>query len=195
MIDPQPMFASLDGIVAHLRRLGRRVPDLLQPGLDEEQIKAREADVPFAFTRELQALYRWRNGTRALAGDILDELNFFPGFYFMSIEEAIRTFRERESAPQWRPGWFPVFADGAGDFYIVPCKKKTIDRSEVIGFLHGEPAQVPEYESLTAMAQTQEAAFAAGAFYLDQHNRLEIDDAQYRVIAHTFNPGIPEWQS
>jgi len=195
MIDTAPLFDSLDAIVAHLRDLGRRVPDLLQAGLAEQEVRRWQAGLPFAFTRELAAIYQWRNGTRALPGDILDELNFFPGYYFMSIDEAVRTFRERESAPQWRKGWFPLFADGAGDFYIVPCSKRTIDSSPVIGFLHGEPLQVPEYESITAMTRTLEAAFSEGAFYLDADDTLEINDERYQLIANRFNPGIPEWQS
>src|SRR6202011_2909454 len=107
--------------------------------------------LPFSLTRELESIYQWRNGTKAVEGDLLEDLYFFPGFYFLSIEEAVQTYYEREGSPQWRKAWFPLFADGAGDFYIVPCAKKKLNASRVIGFLHGEPEQKAEYESVTAM--------------------------------------------
>jgi hypothetical protein len=194
MIDADAIIGSLDRIEAHLRRLGRRVPQLLQSGLSVEAISAAQRDLPFAPTRELIVLYQWRDGTLALPGDVLDELNFLPGFYFLSLEEAIQTFHERRDAPQWRPGWFPFLADGAGDFYIVKCEPDVIDASAVIGFLHGEPEQVEEYTCIASMLKTLDAAYDEGAFYLDEDDTLEIDDDHYREIAHRFNPEIEEWQ-
>jgi cell wall assembly regulator SMI1 len=195
MINSQAMFRVLDGIVQHLRRLDRRVPELLQRGLTRPEIQALEATLPFSFTEELVIVYEWRNGTKSESGDILDELNFFPGFYFPPLQEAIEIFHERKNAPQWREGWFPLFADGAGDFYIIPCAQEPQDAAEVIGFLHGEPQQIAEYESIMSMVLTLNAAYAENAFYLDADDTLEIDDSRYHLIANRFNPGIPEWQS
>jgi hypothetical protein len=111
------------------------------------------------------------------------------------MDEAVQTLEEREDSEQWREGWFPVFANGAGDFYVVPCQEKKIDAAEVIGFLHGEPEQTAEYESLTAMTYAIEACFREKAFYLDEHDTMEIDDEKQREIARRFNPTIREWQS
>jgi hypothetical protein len=189
------MTSNLDRIVAHLRRLERRAPDLLQPPLSLRQIQLAESKLPFSLTGELETIYQWRNGTKADAGELLEFLYFFPGFYFLSLEEAIEKYEESEDAPQWKKGWFPLFANGAGDFYIVPCKKKKIASSEIIGFLHGEPEQTAEYESLDTMIQTIEACFRQGAFFVDDDDTMEIDDDKHQIIAHKFNPTIPEWQS
>jgi hypothetical protein len=186
----------MDDVVAHLRRLGRRVPELLQAPLSNEELQLWEAKFPFSMTRELEAIFSWRNGTKAREDDLLEDLYLFPGFYLLSIEEAYETYLERKDAPQWREGWFPLFADGAGDFYILPCGDKQADSSVVIGFLHGEPEQIAEYDSLAAMAATLEAAFAQRAFYVDTvDDSLEIDDDSFGSIAARFNPGIPEWRS
>lgn len=189
------MISDLDRIVEHHRRLGRRVPELLQDGLSQSDLEPWESALPFALTREVERIYEWRNGTKAEQDDLLETLYFFPGFYLLSIEEAVQTYREREVSPQWREGWFPLFADGGGDFYIVPCGAKKTDASEIIGFIHGEPEQVVEYESLTAMIATLESCFAEGAFFVDDDDSLEIDDEKHREIAHTINPGISEWQN
>lgn len=192
---PDDIPQLMDGVVAHLQRLGRSVPSLLQTPLSGAELQVWAAKFPFTLTREIEVIYSWRNGTRALEDDLLESLYLFPGFYLLSIEEAYQTYLERKDAPQWRKGWFPLFADGAGDFYILPCGRKKADSSVVIGLLHGEPEQIAEYESLTAMAATLEAAFARGAFYIDQDDSMEVDDDMYGRIAHKFNPGIPEWRS
>ena len=186
----------MDKVVAHLRGLGRNAPGLLQDPLSNDVLQIWAARFPFPLTRELDAIYLWRNGTKANEDDLLEDLYLFPGFYLLSIEEAHQTYLERKDAPQWREGWFPLFADGAGDFYIIPCGKQKAESSVVIGFLHGEPEQIAEYDSLAAMVATLEAAFAQKAFYVDEDDdSLEIDDDRYGRIAGRFNPGIPEWRS
>jgi hypothetical protein len=192
---PYDIPPLMDSIVTHLRRLGRKAPDLLQPPLSVHEFQTWVSRFPFSLTHELNAIYSWRNGTRADQGELLENLYLFPGFYLLSIEDAYRTYQERRDTPQWREEWFPLFADEAGDFYVVPCDKVPIDRAVVIGFLHGEPEQVPEYESLAAMAATLDAAFDEAAFYLDRDDTMEIDDDKYRRIARAFNPEIKEWQN
>ncbi|HEY6556224.1 MAG TPA: hypothetical protein VI072_03085 [Polyangiaceae bacterium] len=124
----------------------------------------------------------------------METLWFYPGFYLVSLEEACEVFKERERAPQWRRGWFPLLEDGAGDSFVVPCKKKQTDRAPVIGFIHGEPEQSVEYIDVTTMMETFADCFAQGAFLLDEDGSLEIDDDLHRQIARRHNPGVAEWQ-
>lgn len=188
------MIAALDRIVAQLARSGRAVVGKLQPGLSPSEIASFESKFPFAFTRELDALYQWRDGTRVQEGDLLGPAYLFPGFYLLSLEEAAQTYAERKDSQQWQEGWFPAFADGGGDFYVVPCVADKVDVAVVIGFIHGEPEQVIEYESLAAMMQTLDACYSQGAFFVDD-GELEIDDDKHRKIAHRFNPQVEAWQS
>lgn len=189
------MKSTLDRIVAHLRRLGRGAPDRLQDGLSKETLDSWESRLSFALTGELETIYSWRNGTKADAGVLLENVYLFPGFYFLSIEEAVEVYEEREDTEQWRAGWFPLFADGGGDFYVVPCQVTKVETAEMIGFIHGEPVQTAEYESLTSMVETLDACFREGAFYVDDDDTMEIDDEKHRHIANRFNPTISEWQS
>jgi hypothetical protein len=189
------LIASLNGILGHLQRLDRAVVEVLQPPLVAPEIARLTARFPFVLTRELEVLYQWRNGTDAPPGALLQNLSFFPGFYLLSLEEAAQTYGERDGTEQWRRSWFPLFADGAGDFYVVACALSRLDTSEVIGFIHGEPVQTVEYESVTSMMQTLERSYAEGAFFVDEDNALDMDDDLHREIAHRFNPTIEEWQS
>lgn len=187
------MIAALDASVSQLAHASREVVDKLQPGLSLQEIATWEAKLPFALTRELEALYQWHDGTLVNEGDLLGQAYFFPGYYLLSLEEAVESHDERKDAWPWEKNWFPVFASGAGDFYVVPCSKEKLDTAVVIGVLHGEPEQVVEYQSLTAMMKTLEACHARGAFVLDD-GELEVDDDKHRVIARHFNPEVEEWQ-
>lgn len=147
-----------------------------------------------AITAEVERLYAWRDGTNSNTGDLLQSLWMFPGFYFPSLEEAVRCYRERVTAPQWRKGWFPIFLDGAGDFYVVPCGRTRRIVTGVIGFLHGEPTQPIEYASVATMIKTLAEAYDSGAIFVDDDGALEYDDEAYRQIAERLNPGIEAWQ-
>jgi len=189
------MIEELDRIVQFLARQERVTPALLQPGLSTVDTRAWEARLPFLLPLELEQLYRWHDGTRVDEGVQLDSVYFFPGFYLLSLEEAVETFMERRDAPQWQEGWFPVFADGGGDFYLASCTNEKKETAEIIGFIHGEPQQPVEYESLTAMIKTIDACYAEGAFFIAEDNTLEIDDDLHREVARRLNPEIPEWRS
>ncbi|OGY96221.1 MAG: hypothetical protein A2122_01740 [Candidatus Liptonbacteria bacterium GWB1_49_6] len=194
-IDEARLIKALDACVAHLARLGCPVVSLLQPGLTAAEVARFEATLPFQLTEELRAVYRWRNGTRAQEGDILESLWFYPGFYLVSLERACEIFKERKDAPQWRKGWFPLFEDGAGDFFVVPCKKKAANRAPVIGFIHGEPEQLVEYLDVTSMIETLADCYAQGAFFVNADGFLDMDDDAHQRIARQHNPGVTEWQS
>lgn len=187
------MINALDRILAWLSRNGRAAATKLQPGLTPAYIAAEESKLPFALPRELETMYQWRNGTEVNEGDLLGQAYLFPGFYLLSLDEALQTYSELKGSSQWKKHWFPIFANGGGDFYVVPCEQNKVDSAEVIGFIHGEPDQTVEYESVTAMLETLAGCYDNGAFYIDD-DELELDDDKHRVVAHRFNPGVEEWQ-
>jgi len=194
MIDEARLIRALDACVAHLTRLRSPVVSLLQPGLTAAEIARIEGTLSFQLTEELRTVYKWRNGTRAQEGDALETLWFYPGFYLASLEEASEIYLERKQAPQWRKGWFPLLEDGAGDSFVVPCKKTALDRAPAIGFIHGEPDQPVEYLDVTTMFETFADCFAQGAFFLDEDGALDFDEDAQRRIARQHNPGVTAWQ-
>ena len=185
---------SLEQIESSLSALGRSVVRRFRPPLDVTTIEQLWHRLPFARPLELDVLYGWHDGTETREDDVLDELNFLPGFYFPSLEEAVRIYRERADSEQWHDGWFPILADGAGDFYLVPCAAQPVASVPVIGFIHGEPEQPIEYLSMTSMMETVARAYAERAYFVDADGTLEIDDAKLRAIAMQTNPGISLWE-
>jgi len=194
MIDEPRLIRALDVILFQLTRLGRACVPVMQPGLRQTQIASAERALPFQLPGELRALYRWRNGTFTKEGDTIAALWFFPGFNFPPLKEAIQIYGERKDGPQWKKGWFPFFADFAGDFYIVACSPKGGHSARVIGFVHGEPEQAVEYLSVTTMLETLADCYEQGAFFVNDDGLLDIDDDLHRRIARQHNPGVAEWQ-
>lgn len=184
-----PIEGSFRAIVARLERLRRPAARLLQPGLSRAAIAAVETTLPFKLTKELGELYATANGTRAKRGATLDELSFFPGYHLLSLEVAARQYRTMRQARQWKNGWFPFFASGAGDYYVVSCAPPS---RGVIGFLHGEPDQLVEYASVTTMFATLAKCFEKGAFFV-KRRAFTIDDEKHRRIAMELNPGLERW--
>jgi len=195
MIDERRLFKALDRILAHLTRLKHPVVSMLQPPLTAAEVAAVEATLPFKLTEEVRAMYRWRNGITVSRKDILARQWFFPGYYFPSLQHARERFEHRRNAPQWHRGWYPLFEDGAGDFYIVPCKKKQQDSAPLIGFIHGEPEQPVEYLSVISMMETVAECYDKRAFFVNAQGDLDIDDDAHALIARRHNPGVAEWQN
>jgi hypothetical protein len=108
----------------------------------------------------------------------------------LSLEDAVSEYRKMRRASQWKKGWFPFFANGAGDYYVVSCAPAA---RGVIGFLRGEPDQPVEYASVTAMFATLATCFDEGALYTKKRDFI-IDDEKHSHIAIALNPGVALWE-
>ena len=180
----------VDGILQHLTRMEMPVVHLMQDGLPRNEIQDRLGREGFMLPVEAQRIYACKNGTRVQEGDLLDELHFFPGFYLMSLEDAIASYKAFQVDDRWDQSWYPIFANGGGDFYAIVCSQEETDSGPVLGFIIGEHQQDIEYESLTTMLETIEACYDQGVFYLSDKGHLDADDLAQAQIAKRCNPSI-----
>ena len=103
-----------------LQRLDRQaLLRSLQAGLSAEDVRSSIGAVALPSSPVLEALYGWRNGTSTTGDVTLDDIHILPGFYLLSIEDAIASYRAFVTDSRWRPGWLPLFANGGGDFYVL----------------------------------------------------------------------------
>ena len=177
------MTNDLDAILGYLRGMNRPVAGLLQPGISVPELRIKTATFPTRLPEEVILLYGWHNGTRSSQGDMLDDLHFFPGFYFLPIEEAVEHWWNLRDAPGWNLDWLPLFANGGGDFYAAMCGEVKTDGTPIVGYIMGENKQDVEYESLASMFRTIRACFERGAFFLSQSGYLEANDVLHARIA------------
>jgi hypothetical protein len=184
---------SLTAIEARLGGLDRRVVSFLQPGLSKEDTSARLGMRGLSIETDLLNLYEWRNGTDAPKSTILGDLAFIPGFYLLSLEDALANFDAFGADPRWQQAWFPLLADGGGDFLTIDLTAGS-DFGAVRHFRIEQEEHPLEYRSLRAMFATFASAYERGIFRVDADGFLEVDDGEYAILAAELNPEVAWWR-
>lgn len=180
---------DLDAIAEHLVRLDRRILlEALRAPASPETVRQALESVALPPSVELESIYAWRDGVDSEAKEIGD-LVLFPGFYLCSTEEAVANYRAFVASDRWSIGWYPLFADGGGDFLYVDLT----DGGRVSRFEIQYPEQELEYESISDLVSTIRAGYDEGIFYLDADNYLDMDDDEFRSVARRMNPTIEWW--
>lgn len=182
----------LGSIEATVGRLGRKVIQLLRPGLRRGEIESLLEERGFPQTQELVALYEWRDGTDTTTGLMLDDLQLVPGFYLLSLEDALTNYDAFTKSQRWNAYWLPILANGGGDFLTLD----TSDRAGtgLIRHFRIEESEHPiEYGSLADMLATFAAAYERGVFFVDGEGYLETDDNAYAALAAELNPHVSWW--
>lgn len=182
---------TLADIEMGLERLRRRVLlGALRPGLDASHTKSLLSECGLPCPGQVAALYSWRDGTET-AGKRLDDIHLFPGFYFLSLEDAIANYRAFLPDQRWTPGWLPVFANGGGDFYITDLSG---EMSGVARHFRIEESEHPvEFLTIYDMLTTIAAGYERGIFFVDGDGYLEMDDLAFACLAAEMNPRVPWW--
>jgi hypothetical protein len=188
----------LDRILGHLRQLKRPVCSLLQPGLPAASVSEAFAKARITPPGSLPDIYSWRNGTLLSSGASLNDLNFFPGYYLMSLEEAIETHsilaKQDEEPCTWKETWFPLFCSGGGDFYAIECDRSASRMGSIVFFFRDDADHPVVYESLSSMLQTVERCFAERVFYVAQEGYLTTNPVRERETARVLNPTLGYWE-
>ena len=182
-----------DRVLGWLAKHRRPVVSLLRPGLTDQAIHALATQLDWPLPSDAVDLFRWRNGTRKPSECILDEVYFFPGYYLMSLEDAVEQMPGYVNEAVWQPKWLPLFTNDAGDFMLLDCERCTPQGCPVIWFLRGEPQVWDAYDSLSAMMETLSAGFESGAIFEDEAGFLEMDQQRYATIAKRLNPRSRLW--
>lgn len=190
MTDLSPSLATIEHA---LRRLGRRVLlESLQEGVPAEVVRSSLAAADLQSSSQLETLYGWKNGTSTDGVAAVDDIHLFPGFYLLSLEDALANYREFVTHDRWTIGWLPLFANGGGDFYFIDLSQPT---AGTVGHFRIEESEHPsEFGSLQALMATLATAFERGVFFVDPSGYLEMDDLVFAGVAAEFNPDIAWWR-
>lgn len=187
----EQLIILLKNIEKELEKLNHSSLSYLNRGLNAEEIKVKFLKISLQPNDELITLFSWKNGTDKNLDVKLGHLTIFPGFYFMSLQESIDSYLELRGKPNWKKYWFPIFANGGGDFYAVDLNEKS--KGEVIGFFVYEDECMVEYNSLTSMIKTFEECYKKGVIYRDDNGYLDMDYFEHTLIARRINPNLQIW--
>lgn len=182
---------SLADVKNALRRLDRNVLlNLLREGVPAEEVRAALESARLPTSRELEAFYGWHNGLGD--GGVIGEVTIFPGFYLLSLQEAIANYKIFVSDARWRTGWFPVFADGGGDFYVVDFGSSS---EAAVRHFWIEKLECPvEFLSLGDLLSTIAAGYERNIIVVNSDGDLSMDYFAYAALANEMNPAVDWWR-
>lgn len=187
------MTDSLACLEGALTRLGRhRLFLALRPGLSASDVHEITDSIGLKSNADLEALLGWHDGTSIEGVTVLDDIQLFPGFYMLSLEDAAANYRAFVADRRWAVGWLPLFANGGGDFYVVDLRSG--DQCPVRHFRIEETEHPVEFASIDDMLRTLVQAFERGVFFLDSRGYLEMSDLEFAVLAAELNPQIDWWR-
>lgn len=184
---------SLTALERSFFKLGRtNLMDVMQRGIDAAHVQHAMSEAGLRSTRDLEVLYGWRNGVAPDTRLPIGEISLWPGFYFLSIEEAVANYLAFVKDSRWQKGWFPVFADGGGDFYVVDLSVP--HRAPIRDFRLEESEHPIEFASLADMLRTLALGYEQECFFLKQNGFLDMDDERFEKLAARLNPGVDWWR-
>lgn len=178
---------TISRIFDHLKGLNRPIASRRRSGVDERVMVEDMASRGLQCHADFLEAYRLCDGTETLEGDPLDQIQIFPGYYWMCLEEALEAYDVLVRDEHWNRSWFPIFASGGGDFYSVICDKESKDFGGIVGFILGESDHLVEFESMASFLNTIERSFKEGAFFVTD-GYLEANYSHMRSIAKIVQP-------
>jgi hypothetical protein len=173
-------------ILEALRRLNRPVVGTLQPPIEPAVVAAALRGLKLPSVKEYEELLGWHNGTSKTGVARLSDIWFFPGYYLVSLEEAVNVFELVGS--YWNNAGIPLFTNDGGDFFVLNCSNATILLCEAES---AGPRTV--HRSLPVMLEVMASCFDEGAYFVDSRNQFRANHALEREIAKSKNPGVKHW--
>jgi SMI1/KNR4 family protein SUKH-1 len=186
------LTAALADIEARLEQLGRQILlAALKPGLDAEHVRSLLGRVGLPRSAQVESLYSWKDGTETAGIKALGDISFFPGYYLLSLEDAVSNYRAFVPDRRWMPGWLPIFANGGGDFYFIDVSG---EMTEVVRHFRIEEAEHPiEFLTVGDMLVTIAAGYDRGVFFVNGNGFLDMDYVAFGTLAAEMNPRVPWW--
>lgn len=186
------MIGSLTAIQQHLESLGRaRLLDLLAPGTGRARTRLMLGELGLESRPEIEDLYAWHDGTETSPSAALGDIALFPGFYLLNLTDACTNYRAFAPDARWTQGWFPVFADGGGDFHVVDLRPQA--GGVVRHFMIDQDNHPIVFESIVRMVETIASAYDAGTIYVGDDGYLTVNDEAFARLARTHNPSVAWW--
>ena len=185
---------AVDQAFEHLQALGRPVSDKRRHGLNQENLSNYLDLEGLHDTKDIMKLYTVADGTQTHAGEVMEDIWFFPGYFWMSMEEASSVYKEMCCCDQWNPAWFPIFASDGGDYYAVACTSRLDSSHNVVRFLRGEINHDVMFSNIESMFLTLNKCFSQGVFYCDEGNKFKSDVRKMRQISREIQIGFKEYE-
>ncbi len=162
--------------------------DSLLPGIGPDPVRSTLNAAGFKSTPDLESWFGWHNGSSA---STIGVAQILPGYYQLSVDEAVATAATFREFPGWNGAWLPLLADGGGYFYLVD--QSVGPDGPVREFMHDQAEYPIQYSSLATFVATVAEAYEQRVFTNHPDGYLEAEDVVFERIAAEKNPGIEWW--
>lgn len=188
------MSRLVDELVSMKRELvaaGREVAVYsLRPGCSPGAVESALAVRGLSAPEALIEYFEWHDGVEEPADRVMDDVQVFPGFYAMPLSECVESYDAFVGDGRWGSSWFPLLANGGGDFYVVDLDMPV---PAIKHFRIDESLTPTEFSSLESFVATIVEAFTSGAIYIED-DYLEMDDTAFGEIAARREPDLAWWR-
>jgi len=185
---------TINNIFSYLSEFKRLIANRRRKGLMSRivitKLRALGLDSPV----DLVQLYSICDGTETSEGETIGDICLFPGFYWLTLDDASVVYKSIADDRRWNRSWLPIFANGGGDFFAVICDKASPDFGSIVNFRIGSSHSIVEFASVTKMFQTIEKSFRQDAFF-ETRGFLEANYEKMKEIARATQPDFVEHQT
>lgn len=180
---------ALNRVEHALAELGReKLLGRLRAGRQADDVRRSLDAVGLTSSDQVEALFGWHDGTNT-NGAILDDIHMFPGFYLLTLDDALANYSAFVEDSRWQRGWLPLFANGGGDFYVLD----NAGGGQIRHFRIDEVEHPVEFSSIATTFATLATCFEDRVFFVDASGYLEMDDLAFAAVAGRVDPTVPWW--
>ncbi len=162
------------------------------PGLNEELAAKKLREIPeISGNHDLFSLFSLRNGTKIDTGDDLLSIQFIPGYYLLSLDEAIDHYKSLLNNQVWKRGLFPILADGMGHYIGIDLNSSSKDYCCIFEYIEGY-FPIIVYRSLSKLMETNTLSIRRGITTV-KNGELHLNEEAYSILAKEVNTDVPFW--
>ncbi|MFK4640159.1 hypothetical protein ABIA52_003048 [Paenarthrobacter histidinolovorans] len=185
------MTVSMTTIDESLAQLQLGASKLLRPGLPAQTVTEELSARGLRPGADLIALYGWHDGTNSEPNVLLNDMYLMPGYYLLSLGEALETYDRFVNEYQENSSWLPLLEDNAGGYIFVDCS--ATDRQPVYDFDFENVENKLRHSSIQDMLATLAVAFTQGIFFKDEDGWFDMDSDAFWKLAARMNPTAQYW--
>lgn len=193
------METILEHLALIINGYNRPVIGLLQNGIDLSD-NLRKNNLEYISNAALSTLYKWKNGTKILDGYSYNDMDFFPGYYFLSFEDSLKVIKTTnknlgflkpfiKNKKIWKPSFFPIFSNLDNGYLIVDLAKSDSPvyffSEEILLKFSNLPLY---YSNLASMFNTILKCYQDNAYSIMGSSVLISDIITETEITHLLNP-------
>jgi hypothetical protein len=157
---------TADYLEAFGRTVAARRPEVaarLLPGLAGDEVRRRLGEVP----GQVVEWFEWCNGVDG--GETNDDVAVIPGYYPLSLDEAINLRPIYEGDEVLAPNWIPLLQGPSSDIYAAVWS----DPSQVsVAWVVIEEETEIEYAGIRQMVESFTACYDRGEYVVDEDGYL-----------------------